>query len=405
MFDLLIKNGLVIDPAAGYDGLLDVAIKRNRIAAVEANIPAEATFQVIDASEQIVTPGLIDLHTHIYRGATYWGINADVVGPRTGVTTWLDVGSAGAFNFPGFREFIVKPATVRIYAYLNISTIGLTAQNYELANLAYCDVPIFRRLADQHRDLIYGVKVRMGTPTVGTNGLLPLQRARQAADECALPLMVHIAVAPPTVEEVLAYLRPGDILTHCYTGQTMRLVDEHGAILDSARRAWQSGVIMDIGHGAGSFSFNSAEALIAAGYQPHVISTDIHQESIHGPMFDLPTVLSKFLHMGMSLPEVIRAATSRPAQVLGLEREIGSLAPGALADVALFRLHKGNFPLYDIHGQLREGGTLLRNTLTILNGRPLAPLADEPPAPWISLSELQQQIHARGHTPSALASR
>jgi dihydroorotase len=398
-FDLLIKGGEVIDPGGGHHGLLDVAIKRNRIAAVEANIPPESAFRVIDGSGQIVTPGLIDLHTHVYRGATYWGINADTVAWRTGVTTWLDVGSAGAFNLPGFREFIVRPSPLRIYAYLNISSIGLVADTYELANMAYCDVALFEKLANLNRDLVYGVKVRMGTPTVGQNGILPMQRARAAADACELPLMVHIAIAPPSLSDVLALMRPNDILTHCYTGHTMRLVDEHGAILDVARQAWDAGVIMDVGHGGGSFAFSSAEALIAAGYKPHVISSDIHQDSIHGPMFDLPTVMSKFLLMGMSLPEVIHATTARPAAVLGLQHEIGTLTPGALADVALFRLAQGSFPLYDVLGARRDGDTLLRNTLTILDGRPLTPLAAEPPAPWIELSPLQREIHTQGHTP------
>jgi dihydroorotase len=399
-FDLVIKGGHVIDSLAGHNCVLDVAIKRDRIAAVDTHIPAEAAFRVIDAAGQLVTPGLIDLHTHIYRGVTYWGVHADSIAARTGVTTWLDVGSAGAYTLPGFREFIAKPAHVRILALLNISTIGLVARNYELANLEYCDVPTFCRVANRNRDLVYGVKVRMGTPTVGAHGITPLVRARQAADACNLPLMVHIAVAPPTVDEILAYLRPGDILTHCFTGQTMRLIDDQGAIRETARKAWDAGVIMDIGHGAGSFSFTSAEALINAGYTPHVISTDVHQESIHGPMFDMPTVLSKFLALGMSLPAVVAAATSTPAEVLGMRGQIGTLMPGAWADIALFRLHQGQYPFYDIHGMQRTGSQLLANTLTIVGGQPLPLQLPEVPAPWIDLSEFQQELIARGHTPA-----
>lgn len=403
-FDLLIKGGEVVDPA-GRSGMLDVAITRDRVAAVDANIPAEAAFRMVNASGQIVTPGLIDLHTHIYRGATYWGINADIVAARSGVTTWLDVGSTGAFTLPGFREFIVKPADVRIYSLLNISSIGLTAQTHELANLAYCDVDLCCRLVNLHRDLVLGIKVRMGSPMVGVNGIEPMRRAREAADRCALPLMVHISDGPPAVEEVLALMKPGDILTHCCTGRTMRIIDDNGTLLDIARRAWDAGVIMDIGHGAGSFSFATAEALLAAGHTPDVISSDIHQESMHGPMFDLPTCLSKFLQLGMALPEVIRAATARPADVLGLRVEIGTLAPGARADVALFRLEQGRFPFYDVDGSMREGTQLLRNTLTILNGRPMSPRPDEPRAPWIELTPLQQELIARGHTPQAMAAR
>ncbi|HET9223163.1 MAG TPA: amidohydrolase/deacetylase family metallohydrolase [Roseiflexaceae bacterium] len=403
-FDLLIKGGEVVDPGGGRGGRLDVAIKRDRIAAVDRDIPAEAAFQVIDASGQYVTPGLVDLHTHVYHHVTFWGIDPDPVAARSGVTTWLDVGSAGAYNWPGFREYIVKPADVRIYGLLNISAIGLTAMTGELLNLDYCDVDLCCKLIDRHRDLILGVKVRIDRNTTGPSGIEPLRRARQAAERCELPLMVHIGIGPPQVEEVLALLRPGDILTHCFTGNSMRIVDERGALLEAARRAWDAGVIMDIGHGAGSFSFETAEALIGAGYRPDVISSDIHQLSINGPLFDMPTCMSKFLALGMSFEEVVRAATARPAAAIGLA-DLGTLRPGAPADVALFRIHEGHFTFYDVHMNKREGTQLIRNTLTIAGGRPL-PLAPDPaPAPWIELSEAQHALIERGHTPGAFTTR
>ena len=402
-FDTLITGGHVIDSASGINGRKDIAIQRNRIAAVEDAIPPEAAFHLIDARGQYVTPGLIDLHTHIYRGGTYWGIDADTIAARTGVTTWLDVGSAGALNLLGFREFIAKPSAVRIYALLNISTIGLTGKNFELAVLDLCDVALCEKMVNLHRDLVLGIKVRMGTPTIGTNGLEPLRRAREAAEACAMPMMVHIATAPPDVNDVLALMRPGDILTHCYTGQTMRLLDEQGRVRDLAKQAWDRGIIMDIGHGSGSFSFATAETLLAAGLAPNVISSDIHQESILGPMFDLPTVLSKFLHLGMSLPDVIAAATARPAAVLGLANEIGTLRPGAYADIAVFTLEQGQFPFYDIFGAVREGRHLLRNALTIANGRVLERREPHTIAPWIAPTEFQRELWRRGHVPDQMA--
>jgi dihydroorotase len=275
----------------------------------------------------------------------------------------------------------------------------------ELANLDYCDVELCCKLIERNRDMILGVKARIDSNTVRENGLEPLRRARAAAERCELPLMVHIGIGPPAIEDVLALMRPGDILTHCFTGQTMRIVDERGKLLDAAKRAWDSGIILDIGHGAGSFSFETAEALMGAGYRPDVISSDIHQLSINGPLFDLPTCLSKFLALGMELPDVIRAASARPAEVLGMQGEIGTLQSGALADVALFAIQDGRFPLYDIHMNMREGRRLLRNTLTILNGRMLAPAPDAPPAPWIDLSEAQRALIERGHTPEAFAGR
>ena len=401
-FDLLIKGGEVVDPGGGYRGQLDVAIKRNRIAAVEANIPQESAFRVVDATGQVVTPGLVDLHTHVYHSATCWGIRADPMAARSGVTTWLDVGSAGAYNFPGFREFIVKPALARIYALLNISSIGLTASTWELSNLNYMDVDLCCKLIDQNRDLILGVKIRIDTNTTSGTGVEGLRRGLLAAEQCELPMMVHIGKGPPELSEVLEFLRPGDILTHCFTGQSMRQIDENGKLLDVAKRAWDMGVVMDIGHGAGSFSFETAAAMIDSGYQPHVISSDIHQFSVHGPLFDLPTCLSKFLALGMSLEDTVAAATVRPAEVMGMQQEIGTLRPGSLADVALWEITEGDFTLYDIHMQPRQGKQLLTNTLTIINGREAPRASDDPPMPWIELSESQRALIERGHTPAAM---
>ena len=403
MYDLLIQGGEVRDPGANLRGQLDVAITRNRIAAVEPNIPASAAFRTIDARGQLVTPALIDLHTHIYHHVTYWGIDPAPVAARTGVGTWLDAGSAGAYTFAGLRDFVMRPSGLRLYALLNISAIGLVGITGELANLDYCDTALCERIVNLNRDVIVGVKARIDRNTVAANGLEPLHRARSVAEACALPLMVHIALGPPAIEEVLAQLRPGDILTHCCTGLSMRLIDDAGALLQVAQRAWDAGVIMDLGHGAGSFSFASAEAFGCAGRWPDVISSDIHQVSIHGPLFDLPTCMSKLLAIGMPLDAVLHATTARPAAVLGLAHELGTLRPGALADVALFELRDGTFPLYDITLDRREGAQLLYNTLTIVNGRELPRTPAEQTAPWIELNAEQRELFTRGHTPDEFA--
>jgi len=383
-YDLLLKGGEVVDPGGGKSGALDVAIARNRIAAVDHAIPSEAAARTLDVSGLIVTPGLVDLHTHTLDKFSYWGVRPDPIAARTGVTTWVDAGTPGAMILDGFREYVVNRANVRVFTFLNISILGLVSPNWELTNLDFCDVEVFREMTDRNRDLVIGVKARIDAMTVGPNGLEPLRRARQAAADCHLPLMVHIAYGPPEIDDVLALLAPGDILTHSFTGFTMKIVDDEGRLRESARRARERGVVMDIGHGTGSFSFSTAEALLEQGFLPDVISSDIHQLSIRGPMYDLPTCLSKFLALGLSLEQVVEAATIAPARSVGLDQEVGTLRPGAYADVAAFALDEGTFSFYDIGMNLVEGRKRLRNTLTVANGRVLEPLPADPPAPWIS---------------------
>ena len=411
-FDLLIKGGETIDDAAGLTGRNDVAIRKGRIAVVEPNIPAETAFRTIDASGLLVTPGLIDLHAHIYRGATFWGIDANAAGSRSGVTSWIDAGSAGALTLEGLREFIIAPAEVRISAFLNISCIGLAGHDYELTNLAYCDVRLFEIVANLNRDILHGVKVRLGATTVGENGVEPLRLGIAAAERCELPLMVHIGVPPPRLEELLPLLRAGDIVTHCFTGHGMKLVDDDGVPHAVTRQALDRGIVLDIGHGAGSFTFKSAEAALAAGIKPHVISTDIHQISMDGPMFDMPTCLSKFLALGLGVSEAVAMATTGPAQVLGLA-DRGTLKPGALADLALFTLESGEYPLYDIATEMRVGKQLLVNQMTIVGGRPMARQPKEKQAAWfepwgtngrdVKTIAFQKELVRRGHVPAAMA--
>ena len=263
---------------------------------------------------------------------------------------------------PAFREFIVRPSAVRILAFINVSYLGLAGLNYdEYCNLLACDVDLLERVVDQSRDTVVGIKVRIGTEGVCGGRMEPLVRALEAGERCDLPVMCHISETPPPVEDVLPLLRPGDIVTHAFTGLSERIVDENGRLRDEARRARDRGVIFDVGHGAGSFSFETGEALAAEGFWPDVISTDLHQMSLPGPnlldplsqelvarvkgdgtpQFTLLTVMSKFLHLGMPFAEVIRATTRRPAEALGRADEIGSLAPGAAADVALLEIEEG----------------------------------------------------------------
>jgi dihydroorotase len=391
-YDLLIAQGQLIDPGSGRVGRYDLAVAGGRVAAVAPQIDRSQAAQVIDAAGQIVTPGLVDLHTHIYWGVTFWGIEPDPVAARSGVTTWFDAGSAGTYTFPGFRRYVIEPSAIRIFSFLNLSTIGLVAPTWEFANLDYCDVPIAARMVEENRDLILGIKARIDANTTRGIGIRPLELARELADRVELPLMVHISSGPPAWEEIAALLRPGDILTHCFTGGTHRFLRADGTIDPMAVELQQRGVIMDIGHGGGSFVFDVAEAALAQGLVPDVISSDIHQLSVQGPMFDLPTTLSKFLSLGMSLPDVIARATVRPAQAMR-RADMGTLQVGAPADIAIFTLEEGAYQFHDVRMQERKGNRRLICQKTFVRGLELARRPERPPAIWAELPPYDERVH------------
>jgi dihydroorotase len=389
-FDVVIIGGEVIDPGGGTEGRADIGIRGGKIAAVEPDLRGANSKRTVDASGRLVTPGLVDLHTHIYWGVTYWGIEADPVAARTGVTTWLDVGSAGAYSFPGFREYIAKPSKCRVFALLNLSSIGLIAPTWELANPDYWDLKVAKQIIDANRDIILGIKARIDKNTTRGVGIAAMAKARELADLVHLPLMTHIGSGPPTIDEVADYLRPGDILTHCFTGGDMRILNDDGTVNPRILDLKKRGLILDIGHGTGSFDYEVAEAMLAQGIPPDVISSDIHQLSVQGPMFDLPTTLSKFLNLGMSLRDVIRAATVTPAQAMG-RTDLGTLAVGKPADLALFRQEEGEFTFHDVAMHPREGHVRLVNTATFVDGEELPRQPEREKAVWADLPEVQQQ--------------
>jgi len=372
-YDLLLKGGTVVDPAQELNASRDVAIENGRIAAIEPSISSDQARKVVDVSGKYVTPGLVDLHVHAYWGSTYWGIDVDPVAARTGVITSVDAGSAGAYNWRGFRRFHVERVKSRLVAYLNISSIGLTHQTYEHANLYYDDVDLAVQTAAQNRDVVVGIKVRLDQNTIGHNGIVPMERARAAADALGLPIMVHIGVAPPPLREIVALMRPGDVLTHCFTGHTNRIIENDEKIRDDVKRAWDAGIILDVGHGAGSFSYPVAEAMIRQGLLPDCISTDIHVSSIRGPMYDMPTTLSKFINMGMSVPEVVERATINPARAIHRDDALGTLQLGRAADVAVLELVDGDYEFKDVNQVVRRGTRRLFCRLAICDGSILDP--------------------------------
>lgn len=395
--DILLVGGEVLDPASGRAGRADVAVRDGRVAAVGPGLAREGAAAAVDCCGRVVVPGLIDLHAHVGRDLGYWGIDADAHAPGSGVTTWVDAGSTGGYAVAGLRRLVAEPARVRILAFLNVSSIGLVAPSWELSARHHLDEELCVGMARAHEGFVVGVKARIDRFTVGTLGLEPLHVALRCAQRAGLPLMVHIGHGPPPVDDVLELLRPGDVLTHCTTAASMRLVDDAGRVRPALLRAVERGVTLDIGHGSGAFAFAVAEALLSEGLRP-VLSSDAHQLSVNGPMFDLPTCLTKLLALGLDLEEALGAATVRPARALHRE-DLGTLRVGAPADLAVLRLDPGPFRVTDVLGETRLAPRRVRVERTFVAGRELrrGPLPE--PQPWVPLSEPQAQARraaARG---------
>jgi dihydroorotase len=352
-FDVAIRGGRVIDPANSLDETADIAFKDGKIAAIGSNAVGPAN-ETIDARGLIVTPGLIDLHTHIYWGGTSLGVDPDSYMAKTGCTTLVDAGSAGPANFHGFRAHIIEPAKSRVLAYINASFAGIFAFSPAVMVGESGDIRLLNpaevvRVAREHSDVIVGVKVRVGLVASDGIGAAPLDIAIEAADALGLPVMAHLDHPPPSRTEVLSRMRPGDVLTHCYRPFPAAPTRADGQVRDEILEARERGIIFDIGHGKGSFCWDVAAAMLDAGLPPHSISSDVHTISAEGPAFDQLVTLSKFLHLGMDVSDIIKASTIGPAQAIG-RPELGSLAVGGPGDATLLRIDEGAFPLTDAKG-------------------------------------------------------
>lgn len=367
--DLVLRGGRVIDPAQGVDGNLDVGFQDGKVAAVGRDLQGRT---VRDVSGLIVTPGLIDLHTHVYWGGTSLGVDP-LQQARLGSTTLVDTGSAGPGNFPGFRKHVIEPCPVRIIAYLNISFAGIYGFSKNVMVGESGDQRLLSpvdalQVADANRDMIAGIKIRVGRHASGDAGLVPLEIGREVAEHLALPMMVHIDHPPPTLRQVLALMRPGDVLTHCFRPFPNSPVDRDGRPLDCVLDARSRGVIFDIGHGMGSFSFDVARKMLAAGFPPDTISSDVHALCVDGPAFDLATTMSKFLCLGMPLGAVIRATTEAAAKALR-RPELGSLAPGNPGDATILNLKAGRFEYVDSTGAVLTGEQRLSASAVVIGGK------------------------------------
>ncbi len=321
----------------------------------------------------IVSPGLIDLHTHVYWGGTSLGIDAEEFCRTSGVTTSVDTGSAGPGNFMGFRKHVIERSAVRILAYLHVSHAGIYGFSSrimvgESQDMRLMDPVTAVEVADKNRDVIVGIKVRVGAHASGDQGIHPLDVALQVADEVGMPLMCHIDEPPPTYEDVINKLRPGDVLTHAFRPFPNAPCTAQGTVKPAVLAARRRGVLFDIGHGMGSFSFKTARAMLANGFPPDTISSDVHALCINGPAFDQVTTMSKFLCLGMPLPEVIRASTANAA--FALKRpELGSLKPGSAGDATILSVDQGRFDYVDVTGEHLTGDRKIASRGVVIGGR------------------------------------
>ncbi|MCJ2060886.1 amidohydrolase/deacetylase family metallohydrolase [Methylobacterium sp. J-048] len=371
--DLILKGARVIDPSQNHDGVCDVAFAEGRVSGFGRDLVAGPGTQVREMAGAIVTPGLIDLHTHVYWGGTSIGIDADDFCRTSGVTTSVDTGSAGPGNFPGFRKHVIDRSEARILAYLHVSFAGIFAFSKTIMVGESQDPRLMApreavEVAEANRDVIVGIKVRVGRNSSGDQGTAPLNIALQVADETGLPLMAHIDEPPPSYEEVLAMLRPGDVLTHAFRPFPNAPVTAQGAVKPALREARARGVLFDIGHGKGSFAFKTARAMLAGGFLPDTISSDVHQLCIDGPAFDQVTTMSKMLCLGMSLQAVIAASTVNAAVALK-RMEYGTLKVGALGDATVLSVRDGAFDYVDTRGEHMTGAQRIVSEGVVLRGQ------------------------------------
>ena len=369
-WDVLIRGGTVIDPSQGISGPRDVAITGDRITALAERLSSDQAAHTLDARGLLVVPGLIDLHVHAYTHSPF-GLDPDPLCVAGGVTTMLDAGTAGSFNFAAFRRDGIDRTRTQLLALVNLSCIGLIAANLgELLDPRYADPEGVVRTIRQHPDVAVGVKIRAGKHIIGEGeqGWSNLRAAIRAARQSETWLMVHIGESPMSIPELADALAPGDCITHCFKGGSTRVTDDNGKVYPAIRDAAQRGVIFDVGHGYGSFQWDVAQAALDEGFEPTTISTDLHTMNIHGPVYDMPTTMSKFLMLGVPIERVVEMSTTRPARVLNRHDEIGTLRVGTIADVAILQRHEGKFEFTDSYQQKRIGHELLTAATTIRRG-------------------------------------
>lgn len=390
-FDLVLKGGRVLDPSQELDGKRDIAISGGRIAAIEADIPAERAARVVDVAGAIVTPGLIDLHVHVYRHFTDFGLPVEDAGVNAGVTTVVDQGSAGAWTFDGFKAYAVDPSTTEVFAFLSTNLSG-TLRGCRggpvIQNPEYIDVEVAQRFIEKFPSVIRGVKGHSDSASWSLWGSVMLRRAREIADRTNLPMYVHTGELWKTdekhrpeprsvMEETLFFVRPGDLLAHCYSSRDDGVLGKEAKPSPRLVEAVRSGVHLDVGHGV-NFCFDTARRMMDAGLYPYTISTDVHGDFFTHDNdttldYSLVGTMSKLLALGFDLPFVVRATTQHPATVLRLADEIGTLRVGTRADVSVLDLVEEPWEFSDCNKEVLKAGRRIVPRLVVRAGRTITP--------------------------------
>ncbi len=384
MYDLIIKGGTVIDPANGVHGLNDVAVEAGKIARVSPNIPAEEGRRVLDVKGKMVTPGLIDLHTHVYDGVNGNGVNPDLGGVRAGVTTMVDAGSSGCDTFGGFPKHIIPNNATEVSPFLHICRTGL-ATTPDIFSPASIDLDKTIQVSEAHRGVVKGIKARMVSPALEIMGIEMPKLAKRAAKEAGIKLMVHIGDTekrydPNVIRDLLPIMEEGDIVTHLFTANPGGVIDRNGKLVDEAREANDRGVWLDTAHGRMNFSFDIGQRILDQGLLPHCISTDLTLPGRQNTVHSMTEMLTRFLALGFTMEQVIEMSTINPAKALGEEDRLGSLGVGKQADISVLDMEEGDWVLYDVVGGSRKFDQAVVPVLAVKRGEVFE--AGWGPRPW-----------------------
>ena len=384
MYDLVLKGGTVVDPSLGLHGLHDIAIQDGKIAHIAPTILSEEATQVREVAGHLVTPGLIDLHAHVFEGFNRTGVNPDLGGVYAGVTTLVDAGSAGCATFSGFPRHILPNCHTEIIPFLHICQTGL-ATNPDIIAESSIDLESTLQVTNEYKGLICGIKARMVSPALEILGMEMPRLAKRAARESGIKLMVHIGDTtkrydPTVIRSLLPLLDDGDILTHYFTANPGGVLDANGKLVPEAREAASRGVWLDTAHGRMNFSFDVGRRVIDQGLLPHCISTDLTVPGRVLTVHSMTEMMTRFLGLGFTLDQVVTMCTANPAQAIGQGHRLGSLAVGRQADISVLHMHEGDWVVYDVLGASLRVDRAVVPILTVKRGQVFAP--DWGPRPW-----------------------